>query len=302
MNNELAQPLSTAIYTSDLLRIGRFRCPVGHPRFTDSGPIVSGHLIVFPRTTVRITHPHDLPIVASPNLVMFYNLHQCYRRERLSTAGDYCDWFAFAPDHLLKALYPYEPTVVERPNQPFQLTHAPSAPAIYLRQRLVVEHIMHTPLPDQLFVEETMLWLLDTLLRHIYSTRRRYATRISPRSQAQQRELVSAVQITIADHYTEKLTITDLAATVYLSPYELCRIFRTYTGCSIHSYLNQLRLCVALDLLANPRANLTEVALALGYNSHSHFTSAFRHTFGVAPSLLRRPDKALQKLRKNLIV
>jgi AraC-like DNA-binding protein len=33
---------------------------------------------------------------------------------------------------------------------------------------------------------------------------------------------------------------------------------------------------------------LTEVALDLGYSSHSHFSAAFRALFGVTPSSVRR--------------
>ena len=296
------QPPSTVIFTSPLLQVGRFCCPTTHPHFHDTGPIVSGHLIVFPRTSVYIRHPGVPPIITTPNLVMFYNLHQVYHRDVLSAQGDHCEWFAFAPAVLLSAIQGYEPQVLEQPEQPFRFTHALGTPAIYLRQRQVVEHILHTAHPDVLYIEETMLLLLATLLAQVYCTRNPQPRRPLPATHQQQLAIVHAIQAELAVHFQEKLRLQALAAKVYLSPYELCRVFHTHTGCTIHQYLNQLRLCTALEMVLTPAIALTEVALTLGYNSHSHFTSAFRQAFGITPTFLRAKPKLAPNLRKNLIV
>ena len=49
-----------------------------------------------------------------------------------------------------------------------------------------------------------------------------------------------------------------------------------------------MRLRTALERAADPGADLTDLALDLGYSSHSHFTAAFRKAFGVTPSAFRR--------------
>lgn len=278
---------STLLFATSLLKIGRFCCPVVHPQFQDTGPIVSGHLIVFPRTSVYIQYPDAPPIVADPNQIMFYNLHQRYRRASLSADGDRCEWFAFAPDLLISALQEYEPQVVDQPERPFAFTHAPGSPQIYLHQRQVVEHLCRAAQPDILYVEETMLITLSMLLAHVYQYRRRKQRRARPATYQQQIAIVQAIQAELATRFQEKLLLKELAAQVYLSPYELCRIFRAHTGCTIHRYVNQLRLCTALESVTNTDADLTDLALTLGYNSHSHFTSAFRQTFGATPTRLR---------------
>ena len=281
------QSPSTLLFTSPLLKIGHFCCPIQHPHFQDTGPIVSGHLIVFPRTSVYIHHPGAPPVVADPNLVLFYNLHQTYQRASLSAEGDRCEWYAFAPDLLLSALQEYEPQVVDQPERPFAFTHAPSLPRLYLRQRQVFEHIRQSPHPDVLYVEETMLLTLAMLLAHVYQYRRREQRRSRPTTDQQQHAIVQAIQAELTTRFHEKLLLKELADQVYLSPYELCRIFRRHTGYTIHQYLNQRRLCTALESVTMPSADLTDIALTLGYNSHSHFTSAFRKAFGVTPRALR---------------
>jgi AraC family transcriptional regulator len=59
------------------------------------------------------------------------------------------------------------------------------------------------------------------------------------------------------------------------------------TGTSLHAHRTDLRLRAALEPLADPRSDLLELALSLGYSSHSHFTEVFRAAFGTTPSDLR---------------
>ena len=107
------------------------------------------------------------------------------------------------------------------------------------------------------------------------------------------RVIVDAIQAELATRFHEKILLDELATKVYLSPYELCRIFRAQTGYTIHQYLNQLRLCTALEMVTTSTTNLTDLALTLGYNSHSHFTSAFRKTFGITPTMLRATPNSI---------
>src|SRR5262245_14301860 len=74
--------------------IGRFRISPGHPRFHDTGPI-ERHILVFPRTTVKITRAGETPVIADPTRAMIYNRGQLYRRDAVSREGDRCEWFAF---------------------------------------------------------------------------------------------------------------------------------------------------------------------------------------------------------------
>lgn len=48
-----------------------------------------------------------------------------------------------------------------------------------------------------------------------------------------------------------------------------------------------------MEQLENSSGDLTELALDLGYSSHSHFTVTFRRTFGISPSHYRKWKSAL---------
>ncbi len=261
------------------MRVGVFRCSTDDPDFNDSGPIRS-HLVVFPRTSVTITHAGGEPIIASPNVVMFYNQGQAYRREAISERGDLCEWYAFHPRILLDALRTYDPAVENHSERPFQLSCGPCNPASYLQQRLVFRHIREAPVPDPLYIEETMLCILQHVLDDAHQALR------PARQMKHQIEIIQSVQQLLAARFQEHLTLADIAAEINYSPYHLARIFHQQTGQTIHTYLNQIRLRTALDYLQSDM-DLTRLALTLGFSSHSHFTQAFRQAFGALPSQFR---------------
>ncbi len=292
--------IEKVIFASELVHIGVFRCPPGYPHFSDTGPI-KGHLLVFPRTGVQITFAGGEPIIADPNIVMLYNQGQCYRRTQLSAHGDRCEWFAFAPNVLMTSLQAYDPHIAEQPERPFRFSHTPSEAHCYLRQRMVVEHLLRTDIPDQLLVEETMIGVLDAVLYQAYHGRSRYSVPLRSHVQRGQRELSNAVQEELARRFNEQISLTQLAHLVFCSPYHLCRIFRQHTGYSIHQYLNQLRLRTGLEAITAGTTDLTKLALELGYASHSHFTQAFHQSFGLPPSRLSTLLPRVAQLRKNLI-
>jgi len=286
--------LDVVVFASPLLQIGRWRCPADHPQFHDSGPTPDA-LFVFPRQSVWIQHDGGRPFVADPNTVTYYNKGQPYRRQRLSEAGDHCEWYAVAPEAIAETLAAHEPAAVDRPDAPFTFTHGPSDADSYLRQRLVFEHVCREAAPDQLFVEEAVLSVLGTVTQLAYERQEHVPVRRRPPfakatggKRRQGIDAVEAARQVIADRYRENLSLSAIACEVGVSVFHLSRVFHARTGFSLHAYRTQLRLRAALDRLAERHADITGIALDLGFSSHSHFTETFRRTFGRTPSSVRR--------------
>ena len=290
-------PVENIVYEGKLLRVGAFRCPLDDPKFNNSG-LIGSHLVVFPRTSIAITHAGGEPIIANPNVVMFYNKDQVYYRKAISERGDKCEWYDFHPQVLLDALSIYDPVVLEHLEHPFTFACGPSHPSSYLQQRLVFRHIRESTTPDPLYVEETMLCVLQHVLDLAYQRWGLQTGRITSRT-INHKEIIRSVQLLLAARFQEHLTLEGIAAEFNYSPYHLAHIFRQQTGQTIHAYLNQIRLRTALDYLQSD-VNLTQLALTLGFSSHSHFTQAFRQAFGRSPSQLRRhqaPDFKQKRAR-----
>jgi AraC-like DNA-binding protein len=271
------------LFQGEVFQIGTFRCPADHPSFHDSGP-TKCHDFVFPRTTVWIQHRGKRPFVADPNVVTFYNRGQAYYRFPLSPEGDHSDTFSVAPATLREVVRVHDAEAAFSPHGPFRFDHGWSDPETYLVERRLVGYLLETPRPDPLLVEETALRLLERVVANAYG-RRSGPWLGRPRAN---QELVERTKAVIASRALQPLSLQTIAAEVGSSLFHLCRSFRRATGSTLHGYLTQVRLRLAIGRLLEERVGLTELALDLGFSSHSHFTAAFRRMFGEPPSRLRR--------------
>lgn len=84
------------------------------------------------------------------------------------------------------------------------------------------------------------------------------------------------------------LGIQAMAELLGLSEGYFMRAFKQATGKSPHSYLIDRRLAKARTQMRDSTTSLSEIALACGFNSQAHMTTAFRQRLGVSPGELRK--------------
>lgn len=261
-----------------------FRCTPDDPLFADSGPARNA-IFVFPRTFVRIQHEGQPAFLASPNLATFYNPGEPYRRYRVASEGDECDWYWIEPETLRQVLARHDPAAADS-ERPFRFRWGPTDPLTYLEQRRAFVHAASSERPDRLYLEETMVWILD---RIVASAARARAARERPglRAPGRHADLAESAKSLLAVKASEPLDLSTLARDLACSPFHLCHVFRRQTGFTLSEFQHQIRLRCGLEAVAERSRSLTELASALGYASHSHFTYFFRRAFGVTPSALR---------------
>lgn len=131
--------------------------------------------------------------------------------------------------------------------------------------------------PDVLACEEQALGLAAKLLRA------RDSMVLAPRAQ----DHVEATKSFLANRFRGQLSLAEISRSIGLSPFHLTRLFKAATGTSLYRYVIHLRLAEALDRLAEPRIDLSALALDLGFSHQSHFTSAFRHHYARTPGQVR---------------
>ena len=91
----------------------------------------------------------------------------------------------------------------------------------------------------------------------------------------------------------EPLRPGDLAQTVNISTRQLERLFRRYLQSTPKKYYTEMRLQRAQHLLLQTSMTVTNVGLACGFNTASHFSRLFRQRYGMSPHKLRgEPDKS----------
>ena len=91
----------------------------------------------------------------------------------------------------------------------------------------------------------------------------------------------------IEEHLAQPLTLMELADQAALSEYHFARMFRQSTGLAPHQYVMQRRMERAKVMVQHTATPLTDIALACGFNSASHFSNRFRSVMGMTPSQLR---------------
>ncbi|MEH7416254.1 response regulator [Neobacillus drentensis] len=97
------------------------------------------------------------------------------------------------------------------------------------------------------------------------------------------RRVIELVLEKLPNRLSEDLSLKQLAEEVYLSSTYLGRIFKEHTGVSFSSYLIQLRLEKAKQLLTDPALKIYEVSERVGYNDQAHFTHVFKKFIGITP-------------------
>lgn len=86
-------------------------------------------------------------------------------------------------------------------------------------------------------------------------------------------------------HFSEKLSLKELADNAYISVSKLCHDFKKHYGCSVFDYIITVRLQHAYNLLRNyPEILTKDVAAKCGFSDVGYFCHAYRSKYGKTPS------------------
>ena len=263
----------------------------------------TAHSIAFVRRGMFLKHAGRESVVADANQVLFFDPEVPYRVSHPLCCGDECATLTLPRDVLLTILTEAEPHTYERRGPLFSTLAAPCPADAYLDSLRLLRPNTHARAADLSF-EEPALRLAARAVQASRGTPPASTVRHSPRTVRAHRDAVATAQTLLAARLAETLTLAELARSVYTTTFHLCRIFRRYAGTSLHAYRLQLRLRAALDRLADGAADLTDLALQLGFVDHSHFTNAFRRAFGLTPSAFRRTAsvRSVREMSKSLQV
>ena len=92
----------------------------------------------------------------------------------------------------------------------------------------------------------------------------------------------------VQEHFAERITVADLAASVLISERECYRLFKECLRCSPVEYVISYRLDIAGRMLIHSEASVTEISLACGFGSSSYFGRVFLERFGCTPRDYRK--------------
>jgi AraC family transcriptional regulator len=252
-------------------RTGRARSELFSPDFQVS----------LPYHGLCVWHVGRDDVVADATRVKFIRGGEGYRVSR-PVDGGHGEMLVTVPPALLSELL----GVSERRLADHDLFRARSRPADPRLQRMGAECLARRGRPWSALAQEE--WLIAFLRQALASPP---CAQVSP---ALVRTVARAKEY-LATHHSDRTRLDDVAEAVGVAPAYLTTLFRRVEGMPLYRYSLRLRLSRALVEIPDTR-DLTRLAVDLGFAHHSHFTAAFRRTFGCTPSAFRkalRPDAPL---------
>ncbi|WP_408071544.1 response regulator [Butyrivibrio sp. JL13D10] len=143
-------------------------------------------------------------------------------------------------------------------------------------------------LATQLFANEAFVLLesqsTDSLMDmmrfqvHLLSTTIDYVTEVE-----QSDSIVQRAKNFIHEHYAEDISRTEIAESVFLTPEYMAKMFKKETGVSLKQYISDYRVLIAKERLSVPGVRISDVAVEVGFDNFSYFSTVFKKTTGQTP-------------------
>ncbi len=132
-----------------------------------------------------------------------------------------------------------------------------------------------------LFELQTVVKKLREQLNGLIPAFNKTAPALQPENHTQQ--LVHAALEYLHRHYAQPLTLRQYARGLGMNAAYLSAVFSRAVGMPFKTYLTEVRLEKARELLSDPAKRISEVARAVGYASENRFRSAFKKLTGLSP-------------------
>lgn len=89
-------------------------------------------------------------------------------------------------------------------------------------------------------------------------------------------------------HYTDDLSLRQVAEHVHLNPSYFSTLFKKETGETFTNYVTRMKLQRAQVLLRNTDMKMTEICQTVGFEDSAYFSSVFKKFFHMSPSEFRQ--------------
>jgi AraC family transcriptional regulator len=271
----MAEFEGTTLLSTDAVSVWDVECPGVCTRQSDE-ECADTTQFVFPYRGLYLRHVGRKESVAEPSQVVVFNADEPYRVSHPVEGGDAC--LSIEPS--AATLLELAPSEMLRTSEQAALNRSHMRIAAQTQSlAAILRHRMNRGVAGVLEAETLTLALIRHALGNADPDRSKVTTRT--------RTLVDQTKQVIVADLGRRVTLGEIAAQVGVSPVYLTQIFQRVEGIPLYRYQLRLRLARALQLL-NHYDDVTELALELGFSSHSHFTAAFKQAYGQTPSTFRR--------------
>lgn len=107
------------------------------------------------------------------------------------------------------------------------------------------------------------------------------------RTTAPKRASVVDVKNFIDEHYAEKISLEALSSRFYIDKYYLTKTFRSQFGLNISTYIQNIRITKAKQLLRFSDKTVEEIGFEVGIGNPAYFSRVFKEVEGIGPKMYR---------------
>lgn len=94
----------------------------------------------------------------------------------------------------------------------------------------------------------------------------------------------------ISNNFTDNMNLEDISDSLGINKFYLSREFKRYTGQTVFTYINNLRIKKAENLLSQGMS-VTEAAMECGFSSVSYFSRTYKKIMGISPTEYKKTNK-----------
>ncbi|QNK57255.1 helix-turn-helix transcriptional regulator [Paenibacillus sp. PAMC21692] len=164
-------------------------------------------------------------------------------------------------------------------------------------------------LPDELHYNELSEMMLDMIdefaqkkqgyemviqsLLHVLLIRltRAYATASDEPFLSSHAEQLKHVMVYVSQHYSDKISLEEVAKLANMSIYHFCRTFKKAVGLTFMEFLNSYRINRAAELIIQTDLPITRIAEQVGFGTINYFDEMFKKCWGQSPTRFRKNNK-----------
>ena len=137
--------------------------------------------------------------------------------------------------------------------------------------------------------EERDRYLCDTFILHRPQDKETAEGRV--RESEANRYVLKKALLYMLDRYTQKLTLSSVAAHCFVSSWHLSRLLNQYTGRGFFEIINIIRLDRAKELLEHTEDRIQDISEQVGFQDVAHFSRIFKSYIGCSPKEYRSGER-----------